>query len=183
MLTEIMSGLPVIKNTTLGYNFIFVFSLKLKQSNHSHIVNIKGKSSLFLTIQSHIQHVFAHIPRTLAFSYRKPASSRVSCNSCPAQNHSNRDNLECHRQHINTSSNPSPKQHMQESVSEANAVQWKYVSVRKVSDLWSGKRNWLTWSAGHLITLKVVPLGLHTLLPAVPPLLEACRKSLFRNGV
>ena len=56
-------------------------------------------------------------------------------------------------------------------------------SVRKVSDLWPGKRNWVTWSVGHLITLKVVPLGLHTLLPAVPPLLEACRKSLFRNGV
>jgi len=56
-------------------------------------------------------------------------------------------------------------------------------SVRKVSDLWPGKRNWLTWSVGHPITLKVVPLGLHTLLPAVPPLLEACRKSLFRNGV
>ena len=56
-------------------------------------------------------------------------------------------------------------------------------SVRKVSDLWPGKRNWLTRSVGHLITLKVVPLGLHTLLPAVPPLLEACRKSLFRNGV
>ena len=56
-------------------------------------------------------------------------------------------------------------------------------SVRKVSDLWPGKRNWLTWSVGHLITLKVVPLGLHTLLPAVLPLLEACRKSLFRNGV
>jgi hypothetical protein len=56
-------------------------------------------------------------------------------------------------------------------------------SVRKVSDLWPEKRNWLTWSVGHLITLKVVPLGLHTLLPAVPPLLEACRKSLFRNGV
>jgi hypothetical protein len=56
-------------------------------------------------------------------------------------------------------------------------------SVRKVSDLWPGKRNWLTWSVGHLIILKVVPLGLHTLLPAVPPLLEACRKSLFRNGV
>ena len=56
-------------------------------------------------------------------------------------------------------------------------------SVRKVSDLWPRKRNWLTWSVGHLITLKVVPLGLHTLLPAVPPLLEACRKSLFRNGV
>ena len=56
-------------------------------------------------------------------------------------------------------------------------------SVRKVSDLWPGKRNWLTWSVGHLITLKVVPLGLHTLVPAVPPLLEACRKSLFRNGV
>jgi len=56
-------------------------------------------------------------------------------------------------------------------------------SVRKVSDLWPGKRKWLTWSVGHLITLKVVPLGLHTLLPAVPPLLEACRKSLFRNGV
>ena len=54
-------------------------------------------------------------------------------------------------------------------------------SVRKVCDLWPGKRNWLTWSVGHL--LKVVPLGLHTLLPAVPPLLEACRKSLFRNGV
>ena len=61
---------------------------------------------------------------------------------------------------------------------------WVYTrSVRKVSDLWPGKRNWLTWSVGHLITLKVVPLGLHTLLPAVPPLLEACRKSLFRNGV
>ena len=56
-------------------------------------------------------------------------------------------------------------------------------SVRKVSDFWPGKRNWLTWSVGHLITLNVVPLGLHTLLPAVPPLLEACRKSLFRNGV
>ena len=56
-------------------------------------------------------------------------------------------------------------------------------SVRKVSDLWPGKRNWLTWSDGHLITLKVVPLGLHTLLPAVPQLLEACRKNLFRNGV
>ena len=56
-------------------------------------------------------------------------------------------------------------------------------SVRKVSDLWPGKRNWLTWSVGHLITLKVVPLELHTLLPAVPPLLEACQKSLFRNGV
>ena len=60
------------------------------------------------------------------------------------------------------------------------AITW---SVRKVSDLWPGKRNWLTWSVGHLITLKVVPLGLHTLLPAVPPLLEACRKSLFQNGV
>jgi hypothetical protein len=61
---------------------------------------------------------------------------------------------------------------------------WYYTwSVRKVSDLWPGKRNWLTWSVGHLITLKIVPLGLHTLLPAVPPLLEACRKSLFRNGV
>jgi len=35
-------------------------------------------------------------------------------------------------------------------------------SVRKVSDLWPGKRNWLTWSVGHLITLKVVPLGPHT---------------------
>jgi len=23
-------------------------------------------------------------------------------------------------------------------------------SVRKVSDLWPGKRNWLTWSVGHL---------------------------------
>jgi len=23
-------------------------------------------------------------------------------------------------------------------------------SVRKVSDLWPGKRNWLTWSIGHL---------------------------------
>ena len=56
-------------------------------------------------------------------------------------------------------------------------------SVRKVSDLLPRKRNWLTWSVGHLITFKVVPLGLHTLLPAVPPLLEACRKSLFRNGV
>ena len=56
-------------------------------------------------------------------------------------------------------------------------------SVRKVSDLWPGKRNWLTWSVGHLISLKVVPLGLHTLLPTVPPLLEACRKSLFWNGV
>ena len=56
-------------------------------------------------------------------------------------------------------------------------------SVRNVSDLWPGKRNWLTLSVGHLITLKVVPLGLHTLLPAVPPLLEACRKSIFRNGV
>jgi len=56
-------------------------------------------------------------------------------------------------------------------------------SVRKVSDLWPGKRKWLTWSVGHLITLKVVPLGLHILLPAVPPLLEACRKSLFRKGV
>ena len=61
-----------------------------------------------------------------------------------------------------------------------NTCTW---SVRKVSDLWPGKRNWLTWSVRHLITLKVVPLGLHTLLPAVPPLLEACRKSLFRNGV
>ena len=56
-------------------------------------------------------------------------------------------------------------------------------SVRNVSDLSPGKRNWLTWSVGHLITREVVPLGLHTLLPAVPPLLEACRKSLFRNGV
>ena len=45
------------------------------------------------------------------------------------------------------------------------------------------EKNWLTWSVGHLIILKVVPLGLHTLLPAVSPLLEACRKSLFRNGV
>ena len=63
---------------------------------------------------------------------------------------------------------------------QQGATTW---SVRKVSDLWPGKRNWLTWSVGHLITLKVVPLGLHTLLPAVPPLLEAWRKSLFRNGV
>lgn len=115
----------------LGYKFIFVFSLKLplKQSNQSHNVNTKGKSSLFLTTQSHTQHVFSYIPRTLAFSYRKPASSRVSCNSCPAQNYSNRDNLECHRHHINTSLNPSPKQHMQVSVSKANAVQWKYIRV------------------------------------------------------
>lgn len=72
---------------------------------------------------------FSISPRTQAFSYRKPASSRVSCNSCSALEHSNRDNLECHRQHINTSSNPSPKQHMQESVSTANAVQWKYIRV------------------------------------------------------
>lgn len=129
-----MSGLPVIKNTTLGYNFIFVFSLKLllKQSNHSHIVNIKRKSSLFLTIHSHVSHTarsFPISPRTLTFSCRKPASSRVSCNSCPAHEHSNKDNLECHRQHINTSSIRSPKQHMQESVSRANAVQWKYSRV------------------------------------------------------
>ena len=45
------------------------------------------------------------------------------------------------------------------------------------------KETGLLGALGHLITLKVVPLGLHTLLPAVPPLLEACRKSLFRNGV
>ena len=52
-------------------------------------------------------------------------------------------------------------------------------SFRNVSDLWPGKRNCLTWSFGHLITLKVVPLGLHTLHPAVPPLMEACRKTSF----
>jgi hypothetical protein len=57
------------------------------------------------------------------------------------------------------------------------------VSIMRHIHEWPGKRNWLTWSVGHLITLKVVPLELHTLLPAVPPLLEACRKSLFRNGV
>jgi len=28
--------------------------------------------------------------------------------------------------------------------------QWYTWSVRKVSDLWPGKRNWLTWSVGHL---------------------------------
>ena len=46
-----------------------------------------------------------------------------------------------------------------------------------------GKKNWHTWSVGSLITLKVVSLGLHTLLPAVPPLLEAFRKGLFQNVV
>ena len=68
------------------------------------------------------------------------------------------------------------------SIGDSQDIRFTW-SVRKVSDLWPAKRNWLTWSVGHLITLKVVPLGLHTLLPAVPPLLEACRKSLFRNGV
>lgn len=41
---------------------------------------------------------------------------------------------------------------------------------------------WLTWSVGHLITLKVVPLRLHTLIPRVPPLFEACWKSLLGLG-
>jgi len=70
-----MSGLPVIKNTRLGYNFIFVFSLKLqlKLSNHSHIVNIKRNSSLFLTIQSHMSHTawFFNIPKDNGFLIQK----------------------------------------------------------------------------------------------------------------
>ena len=59
--------------------------------------------------------------------------------------------------------------------------------VRKISDLRAGeeekKKDRHTWNAGNLITHKVVSLGLHTLLPAVPPLLETFRESLFRNGV
>jgi len=52
---------------TLGYNFIFVFCLKLllKLSNHSHIVNI--------TIQSHVSHTacFFDIPKDTGFLIQK----------------------------------------------------------------------------------------------------------------
>jgi hypothetical protein len=65
---------------------------------------------------------------TAALSHRKPASSKMSHNSRHGQGQSNRHNLECHRQYINASSNPSPKYDMQESVIRANATQWKFIT-------------------------------------------------------
>ena len=56
-------------------------------------------------------------------------------------------------------------------------------SVRKVSDFRMERKKKEQAYLRDLITLNGVSLGLHTLLPAVPPLLETFRKSLFRNGV
>lgn len=61
----------------------------------------------------------------MAVSYRKPAFSRVSCNSCPAQNHIKRQP----RMPQTTHKYILKSKHMQESVSKANAVQWKYIRV------------------------------------------------------
>lgn len=46
-------------------------------------------------------------------------------------------------------------------------------SVRKVTSLWWKKKNRHHWSAGNLIPLKAVSLGLQTFLLAVLPFLEA----------
>ena len=55
--------------------------------------------------------------------------------------------------------------------------------VQKVSDLWTGKIRLHAWRSATLIPFKVVSLCLNTLLPAVPPLLEAFLECLFANGV
>jgi len=102
--------------------------------------------------------------------------------TCPNSNRRNFSILDTLELKPSTRRSPQLTQPSDEKITRSANTGYTW-SVRKVSDLWAGKRNWLTWSVGHLITLKVVPLGLQTLLPAVPPLLEACRKSLFRNGV
>ena len=55
-------------------------------------------------------------------------------------------------------------------------------SIRKVPDLCSKQKKAHTWSAGNLISLKVVSLGLRILLPAMPPLLEIFRKKSLSEG-
>ena len=52
-------------------------------------------------------------------------------------------------------------------------------SVEKVSDLWSTKIQLFIWMSETLIPFKVVFLVMHTLFPAVLPLLEIFLESFF----
>jgi hypothetical protein len=56
-------------------------------------------------------------------------------------------------------------------------------SVQKVSDLWSAKIQLFIWMSETLIPFKVVSLVMHTLLPAVLPLLETFLESFLWNHV
>jgi hypothetical protein len=54
--------------------------------------------------------------------------------------------------------------------------------VEKVSNLWSAEIHLLIWRYKPLIPFQVVSLVMHTLLPALPPLLETLLKRVFWNG-
>ena len=56
-------------------------------------------------------------------------------------------------------------------------------AVQKVSDLWSAKIQLFIWMSETLIPFKVDSLVMHTLLPAVLPLLEIFLESFLWNHV
>ena len=56
-------------------------------------------------------------------------------------------------------------------------------AVQKVSDLWSAKIQLFMLTSETLIPFKVVSLVMHTLLPAVLPLLETFLESFLWNHV
>jgi len=55
--------------------------------------------------------------------------------------------------------------------------------VQKISNLWSAKIHLFIYKTLTRISFKVVPLVMHTLLPAVPPLLKTLLERICRNGV
>jgi len=59
----------------------------------------------------------------------------------------------------------------------------QYYSIQKVSDLWSAKIQLFIWMSETLIPFKVVSLVMHTLLPAVLPLLETFLENFLWNHV
>ena len=62
-----------------------------------------------------------------------------------------------------------------------NAISMR--AVQKVSDLWSAKIQLFIWMSETLIPFIIVSLVMHTLLPAVLPLLETFLESFLWNHV
>ena len=56
-------------------------------------------------------------------------------------------------------------------------------AIQKVLDLWSAKIQLFIWMSETLIPFKVVSLVMHTLLPAILPLLETFLESFLWNHV
>jgi hypothetical protein len=63
-----------------------------------------------------------------------------------------------------------------------NSDQFCTWCVQKVSNLWSAEIHLLIWRYKTLISFKVVSLVMHTLLPALPPLLETFLERVLWNG-